>query len=141
MKNFTLTLLLGALSFLGFSQAVNLEIQNLRNDKGQLHIGIFKTAEQFDKENPIKEVLVEKNRVSNGKINIKINLEPGTYGITVLDDEDKSEDMTYRFGVYPLEGVGFSNYVLSGLSKPDFKDFSFMVNKSTKIVSVKMKYF
>lgn len=120
---------------------LNVEITNIRNSKGVLLISVFNNQKQFDDEVPDKNFIVEKNNIKNGNKTVKIKLPSGTYGITVLDDEDKSGDVTYKFKIYPIEGVGFSNYVLSGLSKPDFEDFDFSISNSDKVVLVKMKYF
>ena len=120
---------------------LSIEITNIRNSKGVLLISVFNNQKQFDDEVPDKNFIVEKNNIKNGNKTAKIKLPSGTYGITVLDDEDKSGDVTYKFKIYPIEGVGFSNYVLSGLSKPDFEDFDFTISNSDKAVLVKMKYF
>ncbi len=49
--------------------------------------------------------------------------------------------MTYRLRIYPLEGVGFSNYKLKGMTKPKLDDFSFTIPLRNQQVIVEMKYF
>ena len=72
---------------------------------------------------------------------IKLKLKPGVYGISVLDDENKDGEMKYNWFGIPKEGYGFSNFYHTGITKPNFKDFDFIVGEKDKIVQVKMKYF
>mgnify|MGYP000097222175 CR=1 FL=1 len=117
-----------------------LKLSEIRNLKGQLQVAVFKSQQQFDDEKPEKTLYFSKAKVKAGKINLALNLPQGSYAITVLDDEDKSKGMTYRFGVYPLEGIGFSGYKLKGMSKPDFNEFDFKVSDTKKHVDVAMHY-
>ncbi|SFT79011.1 Uncharacterized conserved protein, DUF2141 family [Lishizhenia tianjinensis] len=134
---------LGLFSFNSTSTetSVVLKVRNIRNLKGQLQVAVFKNEEQFEGEQPEKTLYFNKTNVKEGKINLAFNLAQGTYAVTVLDDEDKSKDMTFRFGVYPLEGVGFSGYKLEGMSKPDFNEFDFQVDDEKKYVDVAIHYF
>lgn len=120
---------------------LTIKINNIRNNKGVLQVAIFESADQFDKESPGKKVVVDKTDIKNGCTYVKIKLKPGTYGISILDDEDNSGNITYKFRLYPKEGVGFSNYILNKLRKPSFSDFSFDLTNEDKTVVVKMKYF
>lgn len=128
------------LSLNSLAQTLTLNVSGIRNLEGVLKIAVFKNTQQFEDEKPDKSYIFEKSDVKAGKKSIELKLSPGTYAVSILDDEDKSGDMTYRFGIYPLEGVGFSNYILSGLSKPDFADFDFIIKDDIK-VNVIMKYF
>lgn len=123
------------------AQTLTIDVSGIRSSTGQLQIAIFETAEQFNDEKPAKTLYIDKSGLANGKKSIQVNLKPGTYAITVLDDEDKSKDMTYTWGIYPKEGVGFSNYKLQGLSKPDFSDFDFKITEDSKHVKVEIDYF
>ena len=124
-----------------FAQSVTLEIKNIRNLKGQLQVSVFENQQQFDDEKPAKIIYFDKKGISDGKKLVKLDLKPGTYGITLLDDEDKSKDMTYRMGIYPREGVGFTGYKLSGMKKPKFSDFDFTATGDSKKLLVDIKYF
>jgi len=121
------------------AQILTVEICNIRNKKGILHIAIFENSQQFKDETPSEIIYLDKCDIIGGRTYVDINLKPSTYGITVLDDEDKNGDMSFKL-LYPKEGIGFSNFVLNGLSKPKFSDFSFRFSKSEK-VKVEMKYF
>ncbi len=123
------------------AQSLTIKVTGIRNTKGWLQVAIFENEQQFRDETPWKKLYFEKTDISEGCKNIKIDLKPGTYAITVLDDEDRSKDMTFKYYVYPVEGVGFSNYQLHGMTKPAFKDFDFAMGQTNEVVNVKIKYF
>lgn len=118
-----------------------MQVTNIRNQDGHLQVAIFKTPQQFDDEEPEDVLYFDKADIANGSKDLDLKLGDGTYAITVVDDEDDSQDMTYRFGIYPKEGVGFSNYQLKGMEKPDFEDFDFVVSGKNRQIAVVIKYF
>lgn len=137
---FLLSSLLLSLSL--FGQSVSINIENIRNSDGQFQLAVFENEEQFKNETPTSMLYFDKEEVKDGFMDISLNLRPGTYGITVLDDEDKSKNMSFKMAIYPTEGIGFSNYELKGMRKPKFSSFSFTVDaKETKKVKVILKYF
>lgn len=120
---------------------VKLTVTGIEEDKGHLRIGIFENQSQFDDEKAAKSLVIDKTDIKEGNKTIEINLEPGTYGISILDDADDSKNMTYRFGIYPLEGVAFSNFKFTGMSKPKFDDFKFDLGSSSIEITAPMRYF
>lgn len=82
---------------------------------------------------------IPKNELSEGKLTTSVQLPNGTFGIAVLDDENSNEKMDYTV-MMPKEGFGFSNFYLTGLSRPKFDKFKFAVSDNSFAVVVKMKY-
>ncbi len=123
------------------AQSLTITVYGIRNTTGRLQIAIFENAQQFKDEIPVKKLFIDKSEITDSNTSIQTDLAPGTFGIAVLNDEDESGAMTYRFKVYPLEGVGFSNFTMKGLKKPDFSDFDFTIITSGLLVNVEMKYF
>ena len=121
--------------------AISVTIKYIKTPNGQILMGIYKDDISFDKELPYKKVQAFKTKIANGILLVEVKLEPGKYGISLLDDENFNGKMDYNFIGIPKEGFGFSNYYHTGLTKPKLKSFSFEVieNKNTK-VEVKMKY-
>jgi uncharacterized protein (DUF2141 family) len=121
--------------------AISVTIKDIKTPNGQILMGIYKDDVSFDKEIAYKKVQAFKTKISNGILLVEVKLEPGKYGISLLDDENFNGKMDYNFIGIPKEGFGFSNYYHSGLTKPKLKSFAFEVieNKNTK-VEVKMKY-
>jgi uncharacterized protein (DUF2141 family) len=106
---------------------VEITVKNIRNNKGKISIGFFKDQLSFDKEKPFKSVPCLKQSVSNGILKVKVQLEPGSYGASLLDDENDNGKMDYNVLGIPKEGFGFSNYYHTGFSKPKMQAFQFEV--------------
>jgi uncharacterized protein (DUF2141 family) len=120
---------------------VEITISNIRNNKGQIAIGVFKDQASFEKEQSFINKKFEKKGVHHGVMTIKFDIGPGVYGFTLLDDENNDSKMAYNFFGLPLEGFGFSNYYHTGFTRPKFDAFKVEVkrdelNKST----IKIRY-
>ena len=120
---------------------ISVTIKDIKTPNGQILMGIYKDDVSFDKEIAYKNVQAFKTKISNGILVVEVKLEPGKYGISLMDDENFNGKMDYNFIGIPKEGFGFSNYYHTGLTKPKLKFFLFGVieNKNTK-VEVKIKY-
>lgn len=120
---------------------VQLEFENVRSDKGQILVGVYPDEAAFKKENSIKDFVIPKRSLRNGKVVYEVELPEGTYGIAVCDDENKNNEMDYSFVGWPQEGFGFSNLKHTGMSKPAFNEFSFTLRKGKSIrINVPMRY-
>ncbi len=139
-KYFALTLILIVATFSLYAQTLTIEFTNIRNNKGQLLLGIYTNQDDYANEKAVKKLTVYKTDVKNGKISTKVEgLVPGTYGIALLDDEDFDREMTYGL-ILPKEGFAFSNYYHTGMSKPKFYDFDFELGSDNQTVVMKMRY-
>ena len=138
MKNSFTIILAGFLIYISLSFVNSttitfpIVVKNIRNAKGRLSIGVFKDAESFEKEKPYKIIIVPKKELVGGTVKATIELEPGVYALSILDDENSDYKMEYNMVGMPKEGFGFSNYYHGGLSKPNFKQFLVFINSSQK---------
>jgi uncharacterized protein (DUF2141 family) len=123
------------------AQQLFLQVHGIRSSKGVLRIGVFQNQKQFDQEKPYRSFVFAKGDVVAGFLLAKIPVVQGNYAITVLDDEDNSGNMTYKFKIFPTEGVGFSNYRLNKPLKPKFSDFDFIFDKNNADILIKLQYF
>ena len=121
--------------------SVTINCSNIRNIKGTLRLGFFKTEEDFDKEKPFKRMAISKEKMSNKSLLATINIPEGTYGISVLDDENDNVKMDYNMVGIPKEGFALSNYYHGGFSKPKLSQFLITVNKGNVTINFKMRYF
>jgi len=123
------------------AQDVEVVITGIRAEKGQIVIGVFKDNESFRKEESFLEKRFVKNGISNGEMRVKFTLEPGIYGLSLLDDENSDGKMEYNFARLPKEGFGFSDYYHTGLTRPKFDSFKFSIDQSRKrTITVRIRY-
>jgi uncharacterized protein (DUF2141 family) len=126
-----------------FSNANNVEviITNFRNNEGQVVIGVYKDQVSFEKEKSFLVKKFDKKEVTQNFLIVKFNLEPGIYGLTLLDDENNNAKMEYNFVGMPKEGFGFSNYYHTGFTRPKFESFKIEVKKDILNKSkIKIRY-
>lgn len=123
------------------AQNVEVSITGIRSDKGQIALGIFKDQESYQKDEAFLEIQFPKKEIINGSMTVSFSLEPGIYGIALLDDENNNYLMEYNFLGMPKEGFGFSGYYHTGLSKPSFDKFSFVLARGqSKNFKIKVRY-
>ena len=122
------------------AQTLTVEISNIRNNKGNIVLSVFYDNESFRKEEALFSNRYHKRDLKTDKMTCKIQLKPGPYGITILDDENSDGQMEFSFIGIPQEGYGFSNFYHRGITKPEFEDFDFIIGEKDKIVQVEMKY-
>jgi uncharacterized protein (DUF2141 family) len=111
------------------AQDVEVIITGIRAEKGQIVIGVFKDNESFRKEESFLEKRFVKNGISNGEMRVKFSLEPGIYGLSLLDDEN-SDGKWNIISPDCLKKAGFSDYYHTGLTRPKFDSFKFSIDQS-----------
>jgi uncharacterized protein (DUF2141 family) len=125
------------------AQAQNIEIffSGIRSAKGQIIVKVFTSSEGFDDDKPVKAIKFNKVGMAGGEMTGKLDLEPGVYGLALLDDENGDTEMEYNMLRMPKEGFGFSNFYLTGLKRPKFEQFKFVLQKGQKLkVNMKARY-
>ena len=102
---------------------------------------MFNSESGFNNLKTIKDFKISKQTMKNGSLKFSVNLPPGEYGFSVLDDYNKDGKMDYNFLGVPKEGFGFSNYFHSGIFKPKLEAFKFLLKKGkSKLIEIKVKY-
>ena len=118
---------------------IHVQIGNIRNTDGRIQLQVFKDQKGYEEKDPWKAHFIEKKGMKNKSLFYTIKgLETGTYGIAILDDENKNTKMDYGW-VLPKEGFGFADYYHTGWTKPHFDDFKFYLN-SDKTVKIIVRY-
>ncbi|MBC7390468.1 MAG: DUF2141 domain-containing protein [Opitutaceae bacterium] len=118
---------------------VKVNITNMRSQKGKILLSVFKDSKSFDDEKPYKNFVFDKNHLTSGSLTVICSLEQGTYGFTLVDDENNSNELDKNMIGMPKEGFGFSNFFLEKLQKPSFDEFKFDL-KSNRTIIIKIKY-
>jgi len=127
-------------SFDAWAQHVKLKVTEVKSTKGKIVIILFKDHETFEEEKSFRRIAFSKDSLKNGSIELYFTIEPGVYGITLLDDEDSNGVMNKNFIGIPKEGFGFSNYYLTKMRLPHFDEFKTKINAGINTVLVRVKY-
>lgn len=122
-------------------QSIHLTIAGIRSANGQIIVNIFKDNSTYNNEKPYNKLPFEKKGITDGKLELTFKIEPGTYGLTIVDDENKNGFLDKNFIGFPREGFGFSNFFMTKKSKPSFDDFKIQIERNDeKRVMIKVKY-
>lgn len=125
------------------AHAQNIEIlfSGIRSAKGQIIVKIFTDDKGFDDDKPVKKIMFPKQGITGGEMRGKLHLDPGTYGFALLDDENSTGVMEYNFVGMPKEGFGFSNFYLTGMKKPHYEQFKFVLGREERrTITMKLRY-
>ncbi|HZY78772.1 MAG TPA: DUF2141 domain-containing protein [Cyclobacteriaceae bacterium] len=112
-------------------------VKNVKEAKGTIRVGIFKDSKSFLKEAVFGQVV----KASKGEVKVIFeNLPAGTYGISVIHDENENGELdSGMFGI-PKEGFGFANDAMGTFGPPNFEKASIKMETEPKIISIGMKY-
>ncbi|QOG04544.1 DUF2141 domain-containing protein [Flavobacterium sp. MDT1-60] len=123
-----------------YGQNTNIKISGIRSEKGQIILNVFKNSKDYEQEKVSKKLIFEKKTFDNGIMSINCDLDPGSYGITIIDDENKNGELDKNFIGMPKEGFGFSNFFMEKMKKPVFDDFKIMIENQNNKITIKVKY-
>lgn len=121
------------------SSPLLIRFTGLRNNEGQIAIGITSQAEGWPRA-PEHEYAWEKKGASDGVLEVSVTgLKPGTYAVTVLDDENSNLEMDMTLGI-PREGWGFSGNPPFRLSVPRFGECAFRLDPGGSTITIELRY-
>jgi uncharacterized protein (DUF2141 family) len=123
-----------------YGQNTIVKISGIRSEKGQIILNVFKNSEDYENEKVSKKLIFDKKAISNDLLMINCNLDPGTYGITLIDDENKNGELNKNLIGIPKEGFGFSNFFMEKMKKPEFDDFKTTIKSTNNKIVIKVKY-
>jgi uncharacterized protein (DUF2141 family) len=136
--------LTGAFGAGSYAAELQITVDNLRNDKGQLCLCVFsletsdtKVFPDCDKGRPVR---FQKVAISGGKVVITYyGLKDGAYAVAMIHDENSNGQLDTNFLGIPTEGFGVSNNPkLYG--SPTFEVGKFDVS-GTKAITIDAQYF
>lgn len=120
---------------------VSITIKDIRSDSGVVRLALYNHPDQFPHQ-PARSFTFEKTILKDGIMEVVlIDIPPGIYAISLLDDEDENDCMNYNFLRMPREGYGFSNNVRPGLKSPPFDKCTFRVGEGNTHLEIEMQYF
>lgn len=131
-------------SLKSFAQQGNLhiEVDGIRNGKGNVLMSIYNQKEKFMGDPKTKAIYNAVGKIENGKTTFILkNIPLGQYAISLLHDENKNEKMDKNLLGIPKEGYGFSNNMTLKFGPPSFEETKFNFHKSEQKIQISMKYF
>jgi uncharacterized protein (DUF2141 family) len=111
-----------------FSQIkLEIEIQEIRNNKGKIMLQLFDENE--------KVLTQEMGQIEGNKCTFSLSdLKPGKYAVRYYHDENMNGKMETNMVGKPTEGYGFSNNVIGKFGPPPFAKWLFKIKEDKKII-------
>jgi uncharacterized protein (DUF2141 family) len=120
--------------------AIQAQIDGLRNDRGQVLCALFSSAADFPKryENAVAHA---KSTVVNQQANCEFeSIPPGTYAVSVFHDENSNGKLDTKFMGIPREGVGASNNAKGRFGPPKFSAAAFQYSGGRVTLKITIHY-
>jgi uncharacterized protein (DUF2141 family) len=119
---------------------LTITVKDIRNRKGQLIFGVFKSADGFPTVER-KSVNWQVKDVTDKTVTFTADLPPGKYGASVLHDENRSGDMDKNVAGIPKEGYGVTNNPKPAFRAATFKEATFTLPPEGASLTISVQYF
>jgi uncharacterized protein (DUF2141 family) len=122
------------------SSNLDVEIDGLRNQRGQVCLSLFASSQGFPGEsaNAVDKQCV---KITNTPLEVKFqNLRPGNYAVVVLHDINGDNKANRNLFGIPKEGFGFSRNPTIRFSAPKFSETAFTVAGPSTKIQIQLKY-
>ena len=119
---------------------LTITVKDLRNHKGQLIFGVFKSADGFPTESH-KAVNWQTKSADADSVVFSADLPPGAYGASVLHDENGNGKMDKNFAGIPLEGYGVTNNPKPALRAATYEESRFNLPADGANLVISIQYF
>jgi len=133
-------LLVGLLWLTGMAKAQNnldVKIDNIKNDDGELLIGLYADGHNFPRKTTDGRIV----KASKDGVTVSFHdLKPGLYAISVLHDENSNKDMDQNKIGIPKEGFGFSNNARASFGPPSFDKAKIILHSKDTLISIDLRY-
>ena len=120
--------------------ALTMTVKGLRNHKGQLIFGVFRSADGFPNVEA-KSVYWETKEADADVVTFTARLPPGRYAASVLHDEDRSGGMNRNFANIPTEGYGVTNNPRPAFRAATFDEAAFDLPAAGREMTISVQYF
>ena len=117
--------------------AVELRIENLRNERGMLRICIISDPSHFPNCQDDDGALTRS--VASSTRSVSFRLPPGTYAVSLIHDENGNGKLDTLLGI-PKEGFAFSRNPPIRFGAPRYDEASFRVGESGSVQTLRLRY-
>jgi uncharacterized protein (DUF2141 family) len=124
----------------GSPALLTIKVTDLRNQKGDLIFGVFKTADGFPTQKE-KSVNWQVKAADADAVTFTAKLPPGEYSASVLHDENRNGKMDFGAFGRPLEGYGVTNNPKPRLRQAKFKEALFKLPPQGATLTISIQYF
>jgi uncharacterized protein (DUF2141 family) len=121
------------------SHAADLQItvDGVVNDQGNVMVGIFKNDNTFPKGQPL---LGQITLAQKGKVSVTFtNVPPGRYAISSYHDANHNQKLDTNMMGMPTEAYGFSRDARGTMGPPKFEDAAFDVTNAPQTLTIHLK--
>lgn len=120
--------------------AIHIEIETLRNDKGQVVCALYSSSDGFPKKSEkalarVNSAIADKHAVCEFS-----GIAPDTYAVSVFHDENSNGKLDTNVLGIPREGVGASNDAKGHLGPPKFDAAAFQFPGGRMTLKIKINY-
>lgn len=115
-------------------------VEDLRNERGQLRVGVFDSAKGFPKRREGAVVWRSVPADAEERV-VEIALPPGRYAVVVLHDEDADKKLDANWLGVPTEGYGVTNNPKPRMRAATFKEAAFDLAAEGAEKTVSIQYF
>lgn len=119
---------------------LTIKVTDLRNHKGDLIFGVFKSADGFPTKKE-KSVDWQVKSADADSVTFTAKLPPGDYSASVLHDENRNGKMDFGAFGRPLEGYGVTNNPKPKLRQATFKEVLFKLPPQGATMTISIQYF
>lgn len=131
MKTSVLILFLAISAMATAQVAIKVDIVGLKNNKGQVLIGLYNSENHFLKKVYKGNVALIKNAKATFTFE---NLPAGEYAISVFHDENSNGKLDTNFMGIPKEAYAASNDAKGFMGPPKYKDAKFQATQNKHVV-------
>ncbi|NEZ04708.1 DUF2141 domain-containing protein [Wenzhouxiangella sp. XN201] len=120
---------------------IHVEIMDIKNSTGTVACALFDAPEGFPTEflRHATRIMMMKIEDTKGRCDF-LDIEPGTYALAVIHDENMNGKMDTNWLGAPEEGYGFSSGAKVSMSAPSFEDASFSYDGENLDLTISLNY-
>jgi uncharacterized protein (DUF2141 family) len=141
LTTMTNLLVLTETSGANFNGKLNVRVDGLKSQKGQVCLTIFSSSKGFP-DNGKRASQAQCIRIAATPQTVTFsNLKPGNYAIAVIHDANNDGALNRNVIGIPTEGFGFSNNPVIRTGPPKFGESAVLVAGPNTDIQIKLQYF
>lgn len=117
---------------------LTVKVEGLNNDKGTVRVALYKSKNDFMKEEKAFRKIEVKSSKKKASAVFK-DLPYGVYGVVLFHDENGNKKLDYNMLGIPKEQYGCSNNPGSMFGAPDFDDAKFSLKSTDTTITINAK--